>query len=1381
MIQKPTSILAVLASLVLASELATPASAQSSLVCPAVSVDTQFTGPSVEAECTTTVTDACTTKTGVMFDGTTSSLRLPGSSGNFQAPPGAAVEENVYYAAAADFDRDGWDDFVAADNTDRIYVMRNQTITCGTTSCSGSSSVAPSVQTIPSSWWDTLTNVRPAAFRKITGNAGLKPQVNVISNAESPMAAGDFNGDGWPDVAVISGTVNTGGNPRWPGAARLFLNTQNCRSATNTPCGAGTLCSGQPANGACTGWGVAGSGTPFAETDLSCANTNSCTRFFPTFATYDLRTGAAVSAVGTTSATSPTTYKPGDFGPVGHSAQNMVVVDWDGDGDLDLLVGHGPGTCPGSLCEKASRVFYTGVDVWKNDCAQSPQWNAATKSCIGHIPKFSRDNMNTCSGTTCNNPDTLIPSTAHNTTTLAPNTNLGFDVNPRQNPGFAYIDIDQDGDLDLVVGSPGCCSNSANSRNRLRVFKGTSNNPYVHNLDTANPLILSTSSGTYPGYEGSLTGVFVSDFSGDGWPDIITGSDGVAYSTTIGGRTRYWRHTGDPSNPYGTSWPSCSSNPASCTGCSSSCNPNPTTKMSESCGNANCANLTSTPPRLGDFDIGFMLDYDHDPQRTLDMALTNGNNTGEFYLFPNRASPSTVAACGSVVSGTLPTPDSELTVNGACIAPNSSVPTGTSITYYLNNESPSNWQLACTQTGSGSFDPPLSGGQCCVTFPNNTGRTITWKAVLDSNTSDGVGVCEAIGTDSPTISGITANYTYTEANQHYKAGVVISDGVTYVGSYTQPGNRGRLHALAAGDGTKYFDVAEKLDAQSSRNVFTTDLTGTGLTRIPFSPSSPSIALQGRVGASDAAEATAVIDWVLSPRFGIADSGFAPTRLGAVQNSTPAVLAPPFRPNWYSFLVLADKALYDAFSVANATRLPLVLFASMDGMLHAIISNATNISHAKNGEEAWAFVPPYVAANMKADYQATQATGKLTITSYPDGSPGLLDFKKASGEIATAAIVSDGVGGSSVTVLDVTDTIDASSFSVAGKGPDPLWSHQPGGAAAGLARSKPGVARTKIGGAETYVVVAGTGILATDSTKGRIVAGYDLETGKLLWRFEMECPLTSDITIFETDDEDPSYEPGAPLVDGWADRAVFADQCGYVYKLDPAQDADGAFIGNAGFGPIVLPNLNGQPRSALFSTRYTAGALGTGGERPIVGTIGARTDSSTDMVLFFGTGGLEGHSATLVNEFYAVYAKNGAIRNKVTGSCTVSGCEKFYGGVVVTPELVILQRSIDPVIGGGTCDFGSSRVQAYGLNAPYSQQFDITSIEGMPIHAVSGPLYGDAGALYFATVSGEIKRIGAPRATEAGGDSASGAGHGMGVGESSFFNAPFTMLGWRVVL
>ncbi len=1050
------------------------------LACPAVSSNTTFSGTTASTECSPTVTQGCTSKSGVTYDTSTGLLKLPGAAGNFQPPPGSAVAQNVYYGAPADFDRDGWEDFVAADNNDRIYLMRNQTITCGTAGCSGSAVTAPTEQTISSSWWETLSNTRQSAFRTQTSTTGLKVGLGG-GNLEAPMAAGDFDGDGWPDVFVISATHNGGGNPRWPNAARLFMNTKNCHDASYNPCGIGTLCTGQAANGACTGGtAITGSGAAYTESQLSCTNTATCTKYFATFATYDPRTGAATSVQGNTTST-PVTTRPGDFGPIGHSAQNMFPVDIDGDGDLDLLIGHGTGTCPGTLCTTANQVFYAGIDIWRNDCAQSAQWNATTRSCAGHIPIFTHSTTGTCNGTSCNNPDVLIPSTAHNTTTLAPSTNLGIDTAVKENLGFAYSDIDRDGDYDLVVGSPGCCSNSANAANRLRVYRGTSNNGTTQTLDTASPISLSTSNNTYPGFEGSLTGVFVTDFSGDGYPDIVTGSDGVAYSSATGGRTRYWRNTGNPSTPFGTNWPSCSATPATCAGCSATCNPSPTTKMSESCGNANCANQFATPPTFGDFDIGFMLDYDHDPKFTKDMVLTNGNNTGEFYVFANRASPATYAPCGNVVSGTLPLPASESTVSGACITPSASVPTNTSITYYLNNESPANYQLACTQTSAG-FTPALTNGQCCVSFSSSTGRTLTWKALLDSNTTDGTNVCTAIGNTTPTLTSVVANYTYTAVGQHYKGGVVINDGVTYIGSFTQPGDRGHLYALADGDGTKYFDFATKLDAQTTRNVYTSSVTGTNLSRIDFSPTSPSTALQSRVGASSASEATSIINWVLGARFGVSSSGFSPTKLGAVQGSTPAVLARPYRPNWYAFLSLADKSVYDTFATARATRLPLVLFASMDGMIHAVISNAANILDSHNGQEAWAFVPPYVAANMKSDWQATNTSSILTVTSYPDGSPALLDYRKSDGSIATAAVIADGAGASSVTAIDVTDTIDPSTFSVASKGPRPMWSLQPGDSAAGRATSKPGIARVKIGGAERYVVVAGTGVYASDTSR-----------------------------------------------------------------------------------------------------------------------------------------------------------------------------------------------------------------------------------------------------------------------------------------------------------
>jgi hypothetical protein len=58
--------------------------------------------------------------------------------------------------------------------------------------------------------------------------------------------------------------------------------------------------------------------------------------------------------------------------------------------------------------------------------------------------------------------------------------------------------------------------------------------------------------------------------------------------------------------------------------------------------------------------------------------------------------------------------------------------------------------------------------------------------------------------------------------------------------------------------------------------------------------------------------------------------------------------------------------------------------------------------------------------------------------------------------------------------------------------------------------------------------------------------------------------------------------------------------------------------------------------------------GDGKRDLIAGTLAARTDSTTPMVLFFGTGGIESVPATSANAFFAIYADTGAIRSKVHG-------------------------------------------------------------------------------------------------------------------------------------
>ena len=83
-------------------------------------------------------------------------------------------------------------------------------------------------------------------------------------------------------------------------------------------------------------------------------------------------------------------------------------------------------------------------------------------------------------------------------------------------------------------------------------------------------------------------------------------------------------------------------------------------------------------------------------------------------------------------------------------------------------------------------------------------------------------------------------------------------------------------------------------------------------------------------------------------------------------------------------------------------------------------------------------------------------------------------------------------------------------------------------------------------------------------------------------------MTSDITVFETDD---AGEPARRRSTASSDRAVFADNCGYVYKINPAQNLSGGYMDNAGYGTISTRRRRTAQRAyALFSTT-SAGAIG----------------------------------------------------------------------------------------------------------------------------------------------------------------------------------------------
>lgn len=875
-------------------------------------------------------------------------------------------------------------------------------------------------------------------------------------------------------------------------------------------------------------------------------------------------------------------------------------------------------------------------------------------------------------------------------------------------------DFTGDGLLDLLAGSPSQCSN-------FSLWPGVSGGGFAA-VPQSVPSV------------GGVSALISADFSLDGKPDMAWGRDGFNCSSQ-GGKAYYYTNNGT-STPFSGGF---------------------TTQLSE----YNVA-IPGTGIALTDYDLGTTLDYDHDPDGTIDAIIADGNNSGQYLLFANRVVGQYVA-CGDVASGVLdlgPLQSSEMVITAARMHPTANLPAGTSIKYFMSNEDPANWQLA-----SACADDP---DDYCVSFPTTTGRSIRWKATMCSN---------ELRSQTPTLSDVTINFDYTPAKEHFRGGVVVDDGVAYVGAFKQPGDRGHFYAANAGLTQIYWDAGAKLDAMSdgARKIYTAAVGGA--TRLDFSTSATSqAALQTVLGVASAAQADAVVTWQRSARFGIAGGPLTKTRLGAVQTSTPAIISPPTRPSWYQYLTTQQKQEVDVFVEVHEERPILALFGSKDGPLHAILNQPSDIHNAANGVEKWAFLPSKVASRLLAD-----KTGGL-VSAFVDGSPTVADVKLADGRMHTVAVVSGGVGSSAVFALDVTDTV---SLAGAVSGPQPLWELLPGEELAGLGTTKPAIARVKIDGAEKFIAILATGYSSDNPsppyTKGRDVWAVDLTTGARMWRFRAACPITADPVVFETDDD---LEPSSPAIDGYVDRLLVADACGFVYKLDPAVNLPGAlatdgWLDSTTLGVVATGTTDAKGRAvkALFSTEHTANAIG--GERPIAGTIGTRSDSSDRVVLFFGTGGLESYDPTKQNEFYAVYADNGAIRNKLTGTCTNNKCEKFYGGVAVSAEQVLLTRSTDPSIGTGLCELGSSEVMGLDLD-DLSTELTVATAS-----STVSSLFGHAGAIYFTTLGGELVRVGTPGAADAGGESATGGSGGDGGGdggdEDGNSTMPLGIVGWRQVL
>ena len=993
---------------------------------------------------------------------------------------------------------------------------------------------------------------------------------------------------------------------------------------------------------------------------------------------------------------------------------NIVVTDYNGDGFPDLLIASTQGT---------------GGSIHK------------FRNCLGDpvpIPgcdklKFYYDDPN----------DDLL--TAPNGEIIS---DLGIGL---QTPSFAYDDFDGDGLKDLVVGAPNCCGDPTKN---LRLFKGIAP---VGTIDSASAQELRA--------DGDAVFILSGDFSLDGKPDIIVGTD-ADLGVVTGGQAFYYENNGSGTPLSDVLAPLTY----------------PTAQVA----------FNGNP--LGDFDIGLAFNYDNDPQNSIDLIIADDGAPADYKILANRADALYVDS-GTVVSGILdlgPLSNTEMVVDVGRINPTATIPAGGDIKWYMSNTEPPDFQLI-DPVADVCVDEP---GWLCVDFPKKISRVVRWKAELTPDPGK---------TQTPVIDRVEVKFDYTESAEHYRAGVIVVDGVAYVSAFSQPGQRGKFYALSADLSTPYWEAGDVLDntPDSSRNVYT--VAADGFTRLNFQFSNPLVFDPNDMALFGINLNPGTTDWARSARFGVGNTGIDTTRLGAIENSTPAVVVKPGLTPWYVFADATERANIEAFIAANDSRVPIAMFGAKDGMIHAIRNDATQIANASNGSEAWAFVPYPIAATMKMDFLANAGTDPtdMVITTYPDGSP-TVATAKVGGTLATVTVVGSGGGGSSFSALDITDTLD----------PKPLWHNTP--LEAGRAVSKATVIRVQIAGSERFIAVTATGTHTAEPTapytKGIYVEAYDLSTGALLWKAKTACPVTSDITAFETDDDNGVLP--APAIDGYIDRIVFADKCGYVYKVDPGQDLGGAFLSNTNFGavpPLPVPPVPDTTNllEPLFSTVETPDAvdgaldpqdvpppsvgLYSEEERPIAGAIAARTDATGDIVLFFGTGGLEEFERDYHNEFFAVYAKNGVVRSKQVGTCEAvpapKTCEKFYGGIVATSEQVVFAATEDPRPATGTCDKGDTTINIVKVNqdtALATVENFVDDFGGPPITlgsaAVSSSLFARGGAIFLTTQSGQIVSVGTTNASVAGSESASGSRNRMGQGQGGSIGTddPITLMAWRQI-
>jgi hypothetical protein len=696
----------------------------------------------------------------------------------------------------------------------------------------------------------------------------------------------------------------------------------------------------------------------------------------------------------------------------------------------------------------------------------------------------------------------------------------------------SIADFDNDNDYDMILGSV--------SSPDLRYYK---NNAGIFTLykTYTDP----TGDLTNNNYDGAASVTIANDFDKDGDVDFIVGTDewnydGVdrvfhdpSWGTGYGGACYYFRNSG---------------------------------------GEFTSRLIFDNRPTVFDFDLGACLDYDQDGDD--DFLIADGNHTENYYLFINNLAD--VYNLQGIAQSTNITPSLDpnlyaitrlriLNLRQSVVGGSSR---GLAITVYVSNNDGINWELYQRFSDDEIRDYAFLNWHTFTHY----GAKLKWKAELTA-ADDNIPEYPNASYETPRMDNIEFEVVYVERREYSRTSVaasLVDDSGNQLkliigGTFYFPGWQGHLYAYDVTNMTALNTSYSELRTVSRSNLASAmgrDIVAPGVTirweagRMLAARSADSRVIytavpdgmgSGIVRADFNAANVDLLDDYLQDVQGdnaglinfVRGAG-REWKLGDINHSNPVVVGAP------NGVASQMGTGYEAFKSTWSDRDKVLFVGANEGMLHCF--------DVLTGVELWAYIPNNLLSKLKNMWAVDQTTFARYFNRdlYVDGSPAVADVY-INGEWKTVLICGQGPGKGSVPgggmnfyfALDVTDPTN----------PVPLW-ESTDAATMGETWSVPAIGKVTKNGSDKWVAFMGSGYDNNPDqgvVLGNVFYAVDLETGQIFWSFAAP-EIDTSANAANNNINIQNTMPGSPSIvdanfDGYDDRVYIGDLDGRIWKVD----------------------------------------------------------------------------------------------------------------------------------------------------------------------------------------------------------------------------------------